>query len=427
MTPIPSPVLRAVPREVINKLWSQRVTRLSLKHLATVGRHVLETKNNTGFLIPAQFLHQELPIRFSQTLKMLNSPNIPHNMNKTPTFQRFREKYYEYICLLASSPKPDTLAAEQSFTALIRNIQRQNRLNMLSFGQAFRDVLESTNTPIEALDTPETREFFDRFYAMNLGTRILIGEHLALHDEGRNLVQRISPLQVAERAIRDARKTCEKHYKRSAPEVKIVTPSASITTTYIEEHLHRILFELLKNSLRATLEFHHSSPSLPAIKLIIVDGGEDVTIKLSDEGGGIPISASEKVWNYVYSSTPNCPTTTATQNSEQKVPRIIWRSDEEGIRLEGEAQLKINDYTDMPLISYGHGLPVARLTARYFGGDLSLVSMEGYGTDTYLSLYRDDTHLENFPELLSTTTLQTIPNDGLRWLNNDNDGVIINE
>ncbi|KAG0001668.1 hypothetical protein BGZ65_003297 [Modicella reniformis] len=57
------------------------------------------------------------------------------------------------------------------------------------------------------------------------------------------------------------------------------------------------------------------------------------------------------------------------------------------------------DYLDLPLNGSGHGLPLARLIARYFGGDLSLISMEGYGTDSYLSLHRDDNHLENFPEV----------------------------
>ena len=37
---------------------------------------------------------------------------------------------------------------------------------------------------------------------------------------------------------------------------------------------------------------------------------------------------------------------------------------------------------------YGYGLPVSRLYARYFGGDLQVVSMEGYGTDVYLHLNR---------------------------------------
>lgn len=41
-----------------------------------------------------------------------------------------------------------------------------------------------------------------------------------------------------------------------------------------------------------------------------------------------------------------------------------------------------------PCCSYGYGLPISRLYARYFGGDLSIISMEGYGTDAYLHLNR---------------------------------------
>ena len=37
---------------------------------------------------------------------------------------------------------------------------------------------------------------------------------------------------------------------------------------------------------------------------------------------------------------------------------------------------------------YGYGLPISRLYARYFGGDLAVISMEGYGTDAYLHLNR---------------------------------------
>jgi pyruvate dehydrogenase kinase 2/3/4 len=129
--------------------------------------------------------------------------------------------------------------------------------------------------------------------------------------------------------------------------------------------LDYIMLELIKNSMRATVEFHGFDGEFPPIKVVIADGAEneDVVIKVSDEGGGIPRSNTKKIWSYLF--------TTADPSVQ-----------------EGMVGNGVDHGTDSPLAGLGYGLPISRSYARYFGGDLSIMSMEGYGTDAFVYLAR---------------------------------------
>ena len=95
-----------------------------------------------------------------------------------------------------------------------------------------------------------------------------------------------SPAEISEQAVEDAKYLCERAHG-DAPEV-VLQGQTHLTFSYIPSHLYYCMFELLKNSLRATCEHHGVNGEMPVVKVIIADGenNEDVVIKISDEGGG---------------------------------------------------------------------------------------------------------------------------------------------
>lgn len=151
-----------------------------------------------------------------------------------------------------------------------------------------------------------------------------------------------------------------------APEVTI-HGRTDLTFPYIKSHIHYILLELLKNSMRATVEYH-GTDNMPVIRVVIADGenNEDVIIKVSDEGGGIPRSNVKRIWSYLFTT------------AEKEVVEDMLNS--------SETPSDFN--TAAPLAGLGYGLPISRLYARCFGGDLTVMSMEGYGTDCFFYLPR---------------------------------------
>lgn len=204
--------------------------------------------------------------------------------------------------------------------------------------------------------------FLDRFYMSRIGIRMLIGQHIALTDQSRNrdpgwpsyvgiICTKTNVMELAQEAIDNARFVCEDHYGLfDAPKVQLVC-DPKLEFMYVPGHLSHMLFETLKNSLRAVVETHgQDKDAFPVTKVVVAEGKEDITIKISDEGGGIPRSAIPLVWTYMYTTVDTTPSL--------------------------DPDFDKSDFK-APMAGFGYGLPISRLYARYFGGDLKLISMEG--------------------------------------------------
>jgi pyruvate dehydrogenase kinase 2/3/4 len=58
--------------------------------------------------------------------------------------------------------------------------------------------------------------------------------------------------------------------------------------------------------MRAVVEANSDlDEDFPEIRLVVAQGNEDITIKISDEGGGIPRSGMPLIWTYMYTTAEN--------------------------------------------------------------------------------------------------------------------------
>ncbi|KAG5555400.1 hypothetical protein RHGRI_012817 [Rhododendron griersonianum] len=370
------------PKRLVDEVqrWgAMKQTGVSLRYMMEFG----STPTLRNLLISAQFLHKELPIRIARRAIELDS--LPYGLFQKPAVLKVRDWYLDSFRDLRSFSEIKDTSDELEFTQMIKMIKVRHNNVVPTMALGVQQLKKSLDPKIDYEDLDEIHQFLDRFYMSRIGIRMLIGQHVALHDPNPPdcvgyIHTKMSPVEVARIASEDARSICLREYG-SAPDVNIYG-DPNFSFPYVPPHLHLMVFELVKNSLRAVQErFMDSDKVAPPIRIIVADGIEDVTIKasvlsfdishwmpleilnmlfVSDEGGGIPRSGLPRIFTYLYSTAKN--------------------------PLDEQSDLGTANVATMA--GYGYGLPISRLYARYFGGDMQIISMEGYGTDAYLHLSR---------------------------------------
>lgn len=344
--------------------WAlKKQTGVSLKYMLDFGSRPIGRQ----LVLSAQFLHNELPVRLAHRVAELE--RAPYGLSTKPAVRVVRDWYVESFRELRAFPKVRDGDDEAAFTQLLRQIYHRHRNVVPVMAVGVADLKRELAGELTAMNSlPEVHEMLDSFYLSRIGIRMLIGQHVALHEPRRRghiglIDTKCSPGVVCADAVEDARAICARE-KGDAPDVQIYG-DPSFAFPYVPSHLHHMVFELVKNSLRAVHDrYDDSDDPPPPIRVVVAEGQEDVTIKVSDEGGGIPRSGVPRIFTYLY-------TTARSPLEEEETAQGAAAGNGPGV-----------------LAGYGYGLPISRLYARYFGGDLQIISMEGYGTDAYLHLNR---------------------------------------
>uniref|UniRef100_A0A4W4H267 Protein-serine/threonine kinase n=1 Tax=Electrophorus electricus TaxID=8005 RepID=A0A4W4H267_ELEEL len=325
-----------------------------------------------------RFLRGELPVRLANIMKEINL--LPDNLLRTPSVGLVQSWYMQSLQDILEFKDKDANDNKVTFDFTDAVIKIRNRHNDVvpTMAQGVVEYKEAYGT--DPVTSQNMQYFLDRFYMSRISIRMLLNQHTLLFG-GRVRVNPAHPQQigsidphcrvtdVVKDAYKNARHLCDRYYMNSPElkleEINVKEPTKPITVVYVPSHLYHMVFELFKNAMRATMELYEDAMDYPPVHVQIALGDEDLTVKVSDRGGGVPLRKIDRLFTYTYSTAP---------------------------------RPQMDTSHAAPLAGYGYGLPISRLYARYFQGDLKLYSMEGFGTDAVIYI-----------RALSTESIERLP------------------
>lgn len=261
---------------------------------------------------------------------------------------------------MISFPLPNDRNSERKFI----DMQLKIREKHATMHGGIREALEFYN--VADLD-PKLTGLLDKFYYSRVGIRMMVDQHIATQQPTPGykgiIANECSPTQVAMSVVHDITKQCNEAFGDRAPRFKL-TGRKDALFKYIPGHLAIILTEVIKNAVQNTMSQIDPNPELP-ILIEVAGGKRGVSLKVCDQGGGMHWEDVPQVWSYLRKTTKE-----KERASYDPVASNLKR--------------RVDDLPfDDPF-----GMPIARLYARYFGGDLTVMPMEGTGCDTYVHLKR---------------------------------------
>jgi [3-methyl-2-oxobutanoate dehydrogenase (acetyl-transferring)] kinase len=352
------------------------------------GRAALSDPSGHLLLQAAAAAQADLPRRLARRLMDLQL--LPHIVVANPHIRRVYDAYRHAFDTLTAFPPVRDAATQAAFSALLRRLVEEHAPMLDALAAGLREAAARPFTgPRLALDP-----FLDGMLRSRISRRVLAEHVIGLADRRPGHIGavclEVRVREAVEHAAARARQAASETYG-CAPEVVVACSGgggADPALPYIPAHLDYCLYELLKNAVRATVEAARpaagaggarsssSSLSLPPVIVRVCDApGGSTTVRISDQGGGLPVGKEEAVWRYGFSTVP--------EGGLEASGGVGGGGGASAPLLPGDAAAPHNRWR---LGGLGFGLPLSRLYSRYFGGDVRLVNMRGYGVDAFLSV-----------------------------------------
>lgn len=366
----------SLPRNVlsIKQAASQECVSLTLSQLLKNTR-----PDAMSCIQTARWLREQLPIRFARRIEDILQ--LPHVAVVNPQISSILYTYLETFEVIHSSPPIETHDDEKAFLRIVQDQLVKHHPGTRLLAEGYRDVRRLY--PEIHLD-----DFLHDHFITRIATRILMDNYVEMRVPKDGFVgvvcQDMRPLKIVQEIAGELRSLTHALYG-CAPEVEY-RGNPDCVLDYIPRHVKYMVRELLKNAFRSTVERHLSrsttTDALPHVAVELQQGDIHVIFKISDQGGGMPKRVQREAWQYGWT----------TVDSSKSYSEAFQYAEESCSWDRGTKEATANQSGQMrtELAGYGFGLPLTRLHAQYFGGDVFMQALPGHGTDLILIL----THLK---------------------------------
>jgi [3-methyl-2-oxobutanoate dehydrogenase (acetyl-transferring)] kinase len=317
-------------------------------------------KGQSGLVESGRWIREELPKRLARRVRAIET--LPFIVGLNPYIRNVYNLYRDSFDRILSFPPIETTEQDENFTSMLTDLVGAHADVVPKLAKGFLECDRYMTRPAIAA-------WLDRMIHARIGIRVLAEHHLALHHPSANWIgivnTTLDPVGLVKDVVHVVSELAEANYG-SAPDVIVQGPTDT-RFAYIPVHLEYMLTELIKNSLRATIEHRRAqrkkkndplpvgaSDTYPPVVITIAPGPGVVTFRISDRGGGIAYDDVTKAFEYSYTSV------TSDEAAEQE------GYDDGGRVLADVIKADMERGTGGPMAGLGFGLPMSNIYGGLF-------------------------------------------------------------
>lgn len=389
--------------QLLSKYVTSPPRPINLSKLLSFGRPL----TNESVLDSVSYALAEIPRRLATRVRSLEA--LPFIVGTNPFIAKTLNAFRDSFQTLATYPPVTATEENVKFTELLANLVQKHANDIPTLAKGFQECSRY-------MSPTQISNFLDGAIRSRISVRLIAEQHITLTqalndpDCDRRSVgvvnMHCSPKRMIHMCGSFVAELCEATLGAS-PSISI-DGDVDATFAYVPVHLEYILTEVLKNSFRATVEHHARQPHsslkpLPPVIITLspltrsansIDQGTFFSFRVRDQGGGVSASNMARIFSYAFTTAGRA--TEAGEDESGGGPYAAQHVGGIAAVGGGESSGEANLFGEIAgkglqtglgtIAGLGYGLPMSRLYARYFGGSLQLLSLEGWGSDVFVKL-----------------------------------------